>query len=94
MIFSRSDSLVAASTRTLIGTTLRIAHAAKLALLQHAQQFRLQRKRHRVDLIEEDGALLGFLEEPDLVLDRAGERALLVAEQLGLEQVLRQAPSS
>ena len=35
-----------------------------------------------------------FLEEPDLVLHRAGEGALLVSEELGLEKVLRAAPNS
>ena len=74
----------------MIGGRLRIADAADLPLLQHAQQLRLQRDGHRVHLIEKNRPHLRLLEEPALVLHRAGEGALLVAEELGFEQVLRQ----
>ncbi len=60
-----------------------------LALLQHAQQLGLQVGRHLADLVEQQRAALGHLEQPFLVDRRAGERALLVAEQLRLDQVLR-----
>ena len=57
-------------------------------LLEEAQQLDLQRQRNVADLVEEQGAALGELDLADVRLDRAGERAALVAEQLGLEQVL------
>ena len=42
------------------------------------------------DLVEEDRAAVGQLEAPELAAVGAGERALLVAEQLRLRQRLRQ----
>ncbi len=65
-----------------------------LALLQRAQQLDLQRERQLADLVEQDGALVGGLQQADLVLAGAGERAALVAEQLALEQILRAARRS
>ena len=38
-----------------------------LALLQHAQQLRLQVRRHLADLVEQQRAALRHLEQPDLV---------------------------
>ena len=58
--------------------------------LEHAQQLGLQRQRHVADLVEEQRAAVGGLEEADLALVGAGERAALVAEQLALEQALGQ----
>ena len=66
------------------------ADALELLLLQHAQQLELQAGRHVADLVEEQGAAVGQLEPAELALDGAGEGALLVAEQLGLEQRLGQ----
>ena len=43
---------------------------------------------HVADLVEEDRAAVGLLELADLLLGRAGERALLVAEQLRFDQLL------
>ena len=43
---------------------------------------------HVADFVEEDRAAVGLLELADLLLGRAGERALLVAEQLRLDQLL------
>ena len=43
---------------------------------------------HVADFVEEDRAAIGLLELADLLLGRAGERALLVAEQLRLDQLL------
>ena len=68
-----------------------VAHAPHFALLQHAQQLRLQRSRHRVHFIEENRPEVRLFEKPALVRHRAGERALLVPEQFRLEQVLRAA---
>ena len=80
--------LVAETTRTstLIGCLA--ADALELALLQHAQQLGLHRRRDVADLVEEQRAAVGELEAAELALDGAGERALLVAEQLALEQRL------
>ena len=79
-------------TRTSTLMRLLAADALELALLQHAQQLRLQARRHVANLVEEQRALVGQLEAAELALDRAGERALLVPEQLGLEQRLGSAP--
>ena len=57
-------------------------------LLQHAQQLGLGRQRDLGDLVEQQRAAVGRLEAAVAALDRAGERAALVAEQLGLEQRL------
>ena len=65
---------------------LRAAEPEHLPLLQHAQQLDLDRDRHLADLVEEEGAALRGLEQAGLGLDRAGERAALVAEQLALQQ--------
>ena len=40
------------------------ADAVELALRQHAQQPRLQRRRHVADLVEEQRAAVGLLEPP------------------------------
>jgi outer membrane PBP1 activator LpoA protein len=63
------------------------ADAIELAFRQHAQQPRLQLRRHVADLVEEQRAAVRLLEAAATLAIRAGERALLVAEQLGLEQV-------
>ena len=69
---------------------VRVADALELALLQHAQQLRLQRGAHRPDFVEEQRALVRLLEPALPGRDRAGERAAHVAEQLRLEQRLRE----
>ena len=66
------------------------AEAHELALLDDAQQLGLGLERDVADLVEEDRALVGQLEQPLLRVDRAGERALHVAEEVRLEQVRRQ----
>ena len=58
------------------------------AIREHAQQARLQLRRHVADLVEKQRAALGLLEAAAAQGLRAGEGAALVAEQLGLEQVL------
>ena len=59
-----------------------------LALLQHAQELGLQIRRHLADLVEQQRAALRHLEQPFLVGRGAGECALLVAEELRLDQIL------
>ena len=65
------------------------AERLELALLQHAQQLRLERRAHRADLVEEDRAAVGQREFALLCRGRAGEGAANVPEQLRLEQRLR-----
>ena len=57
--------------------------------LEHPQQLDLAVGRHLPDLVEEQRAAVGQLDQPGLGA-RAGERAPLVAEQLALEQPLGQ----
>ncbi len=57
--------------------------------LDRAQHLGLHRERHLANLVEEDGAAVRHLELAQLALVCAGERPPLVAEQLGLEQGLR-----
>ncbi len=72
------------------GDGLERAERPDLAVLQHAQQPRLQRQRHVADLVEEQRAAAGLHDQPLRSLaSRAGEGAGLVAEQLGIDQALR-----
>src|SRR5690606_31732940 len=59
-------------------------------ILQQLQQLRLQPQLDLADLVEEQRAAVGRLDQTDAALARIGERALLVTEQLRLEQVRRQ----
>ncbi|SOY61187.1 conserved hypothetical protein [Cupriavidus phytorum] len=69
---------------------LAAADARQAALLQHAQQPRLQRQRHISDLVEKQGAMVGLLDLADAAaLAATGERAVGVAEQLRLGQAFR-----
>ena len=54
--------LVAAITRTSTRMRPRAADALELALLEHAQQLRLQLERQLADLVEEERAAVGQLE--------------------------------
>src|SRR5258706_3926015 len=65
------------------------ADAIELAVGQHTQQARLQVRRHVADLVEEERAALGLLEAAPAHRLRTGEGAALVAEELALQQVLR-----
>src|SRR4029078_3005184 len=67
---------------------LEAADALELALLDRAQELDLHLDRDLADLVEEQRAAVGELEPAGLARRRAGERALLVAEQLGLHQRL------
>ena len=60
-----------------------------MAVRQHAQQPRLQVRRHVADLVQEQRAAFGLLEAPAPLRLRTGERAALVAEQLRFQQLLR-----
>src|SRR5262249_1342397 len=65
------------------------ANAGELALLQHAQQLRLEGERHVGDLVEEERPTGRGLELADPALDGTRERAALVSEQLALEELVR-----
>jgi hypothetical protein len=67
---------------------LRPAHALELPLLEEAQQLHLRGERDLAHLVQEDRSAAGHLELARLLPDRARERALLVAEELALEQGL------
>ena len=64
----------------------RAAQALELLLLQGAKQLGLQLRGDVADLVEEQRPLVGQLEAADLLADGAREGALLVAEQLALQQ--------
>ena len=81
---------MAATSRTSTRRGPRAADAEEHPGLEHAQQLHLAVGLHLADLVEEERAAVGQLDEPGLGADRAGERALLVAEQLGLEHLARQ----
>src|SRR5262245_34505840 len=62
------------------------AEASDHAVLEDPQELRLKGRAHLGDLVEEDRALVRQLEAARPPLERAGERAPLVAEDLALEQ--------
>ena len=70
------------------------ADALQLAVLQDAQQLGLRRFVQVADFVEKDRAAVGQLEPAAPQRRRAGERALLVAEQLALDQLGREWPRS
>ena len=79
LVRGRDDAHVGAQRRV-------AADAVVLAVRQHAQEAHLQVGGHVADLVEEQRAALGLLEAPAAQRLRAGERAALVAEELGLER--------
>ena len=64
------------------------ADRAHRALLDRAQQLRLHRQRQVADLVEEQRAAVGGLKEALAIVVGTGERALSIAEEFGLEQLL------
>ena len=64
--------------------------AAMKRTSQEAQQLHLHRYRQVANLIQEQRPAIGRLGTPDASLARVGEGALLVSEQFGLHQRLRQ----
>ena len=63
------------------------ADTIELAFGQHAQQARLQRRRHVADFVEKQGAAIRLLEAPPPLRIRARERAFFMAEQFRFQQV-------
>ena len=66
------------------------AHGADAPLLKRAQQLGLQRQWHVSDLVEEQRSPMGLHEQPGMGRPGVGEGPLHVAEQLALQQRLRQ----
>ena len=64
------------------------ADPLELLLLERTKNLRLQGEGQVADLVQKQRAMIRHLELAGLARVRAGERALLVAEQLGLEQGL------
>ncbi|VBF82571.1 Uncharacterized protein conserved in bacteria [Burkholderia pseudomallei] len=60
-----------------------------LAFLQEAQHARLAFERHVADFVEKQRAAVRRFDTADLALARARECAALVAEQFGLQQMIR-----
>src|SRR2546427_6537881 len=58
----------------------------ELALLEHAEELRLEIEGDLSYFVQEDCPAVGELEPSDALRDRAGEGAFLVAEQLALQQ--------
>ena len=67
------------------------ADGLNLAVLEEAQEHRLHAQAHLGHFVQEDRAVVRLLQHADLVAERVRERALHVAEQLRLEQRLRDA---
>ena len=66
------------------------AHALELAVLDHPQELGLQLEGQLADLVEEEGGAVGDLEAPLALGDGPGESALLVPEELALDEGGRQ----
>ena len=71
-----------------------LAHAADLARFEEPEQLDLHALVELADLVEEERAAVGDLEEPLAVGIGAGERPLAMAEQLALDEVFGQARRS
>jgi hypothetical protein len=74
--------------RTSTWTLSACADRLDLALLQRAQQLHLRRQRQLADLIQEQGAAIGFRELADMAVGGAGEGSALVTEQDRLNQIV------
>src|SRR5690606_5443341 len=64
------------------------ADPTELPVFQRSKQFGLKRKGQLADLVQEQRAAVGLLEESPVGLLRAGERAARMAEELALEEGL------
>src|SRR5262249_13838649 len=65
-----------------------VAQPPDLALLEDPQELDLQRCGHVPDLVEEERAAVGFLEQAPALADRTRESAAHMAEELVLEEGL------
>src|SRR5258708_14605091 len=67
----------------------RTADADEFALLKNTQQLGLQCQRELADLVQKDATALGDFQQPFLLTNSAGERPLLMPEQLAFEEGFR-----
>jgi hypothetical protein len=67
-----------------------VAEPSHLAALEEAQQLDLRRQRHVADLVEEQRAALGLLDQAATRLRRAREGAAHVSEQLAFDEAFGQ----
>ena len=88
---SRSGACVAATTRTSRAWRAGRADAANGVAVERTEELRLRVERQISDLVEEERAALGLLEGAAASRVRARERALLVAEELALDELARDA---
>src|SRR5690606_29970349 len=70
------------------GDLLLPTHPREGPLLKDAQQMDLHARRDLAQLVEEERAPIREFEAPELAADRPGERALLMSEELALQQGL------
>ena len=63
-------------------------HAGEGAVFQKPQQLGLERAAHVANLVQKNGAAVRLLDAARFLFDRTGEGALLVTEQLALQQRL------
>jgi len=88
---SRESSLLVAASRPHVDVDRVLGpEAAYLPRLERAQHLRLGGKIHVADLVEEEGAAVGLLEQAALLALRSGEGASLVAEELALDELARE----
>ena len=67
-----------------------IADALNIAILQHAQQFGLQRQRQFADFVKKQGAVIRHLKFTAAFADSPGKCPFHMAEQLALRYAFRQ----
>ncbi|EWS64721.1 hypothetical protein Y695_02031 [Hydrogenophaga sp. T4] len=80
--------LVRGGDHTHVGTHRAVAaHAVEMAVGEHAQQARLQVKRHVTDFVEKQRAAIGLLKAAAAHGLCTGEGPALVSEEFGLQQV-------
>src|SRR6185503_5020179 len=72
---------------------LRPAQAPELLRLQHAQKINLRFEGQLTHFIQQQRATVGKFKPPHLGRHGAGKRALFIAEQLALEEIIRQGPT-
>ena len=72
------------------GDDLAATYPEELPILEHVEELGLEPERHLADLVQQEGPPVGQLELARLAAMGPREGALLVTEQLGLEQVAGQ----
>src|SRR6266478_1166385 len=94
----KCPAATAAGRSTLVSATRRasmhsvsVPQPLECALLQHAQQLALRRRRKCRHFVQHNGPVAAKLKSSELALDRAGERPTLVAEQFAFDKLRRKA---